>query len=123
MPLMLPEVMRIENLNDYKVHFAKWNGSHQPLDVFTRDRREWQGWQEYRPDRDDFNRRYIFSLASFYHEPDTWLFGGIYEVVERLPGRYVVRLSEIASSFIGRLKLRSSYRARGLPDLLYQLDC
>lgn len=47
MPIMLREVFEIENLNDYKVHFAKWNGSHQPLDVFTRDRREWQGWQEY----------------------------------------------------------------------------
>ncbi len=85
---------------------------HRPLDVFTRNRNEWQGWQEYRPNRDDFNRRHIFSLASFYHEPDTWLFGGVYEVVERLPDRYVVRLSEIASTFIGRLKLRSSYKGR-----------
>ncbi len=104
--------MLIENLNEYKVHFAKWNGSNQPLDVFTRDRREWQGWQEYRPERDDFNRRYIFSLASFYHEADTWLFGGIYEVVNRLSDRYIVQLSDVASDFIGRLKLRSPYKGR-----------
>jgi hypothetical protein len=109
---MLENFMLIENLNEYKVHFAKWNGSNQPLDVFTRDRREWQGWQEYRPERDDFNRRYIFSLVSFYHEADTWLFGGIFEVVNRLSDRYIVQLSDIASEFIGRLKLRSPYKGR-----------
>jgi hypothetical protein len=112
MPIPLQEVFEIENLTDDKVHFAKWNGSHEPLDVFTRDRREWQGWQEYRTERDDFNRRYIFSLASFYHEPDTWLFGGVFEVVERLADRYVVQLSGISDAFIGRLKLRSPYKGR-----------
>jgi hypothetical protein len=112
MSIMLQDVFQIENLNEYKVHFAKWNGTHQPLDVFTRDRREWQGWQEYRPERDDFNRQYVFSLASFYHEPDTWLFGGVYEVTERHPDRYVVKLSHIAAGFIGRLKLRSPYKGR-----------
>jgi hypothetical protein len=112
MPIMLRDVIQIDNLSDYKVHFAKWNGTHQPLDVFTRDRSEWQGWQEYRPERDGFNRPYIFSLASFYHEPETWLFGGAYKVVDRRPERYVVELSEIAAAFIGRLKLRSPYRGR-----------
>ena len=97
MAIMLQDVLQIEQLNDYKVHFAKWNGTSQPLDVFTRDRREWQGWQEYRPERDDFNRPYVFSLASFYHEPDTWLFGGVYEVIERRSDRYVVHLSHIAA--------------------------
>jgi hypothetical protein len=53
MPIMARFVLQIENLSDYKVHFAKWNGGHQPVDVFTRDRREWQGWEEYRPERDD----------------------------------------------------------------------
>jgi hypothetical protein len=35
----------------------------------VRDKREWQGWQEYRPAPDDFNRPFIFSLIQFYHEP------------------------------------------------------
>src|SRR5258705_12563266 len=93
MPILLQDILPIEALNEYKVHFAKWNKQHEPLDVFTRDRQEWQSWQEYRPERDDFNRRYIFSLAHFYHEPDTWLFGGIYEVLQRHTDRYEVQLS------------------------------
>lgn len=109
---MLRDVLRIENLTAHKVHFAKWNQQHEPLDVFTRDRQEWQGWQEYRPQRDEFNRPYIFSLAHFYHEPGTWLFGGIYEVTNRLADRYQVQLTSTATPFIGRLKLRSPYKHR-----------
>ncbi len=112
MPIMLRDVLRIESLTDYKVHFAKWNQEHQPLDVFTRDRQEWQGWQEHRPERDDFNRQFIFPLASFYHETGTWLFGGVYEVIERHPDKYVVQQSAFAAELIGRLRLRSPYSGR-----------
>jgi hypothetical protein len=45
MKIMLREIFPIVNLKDFKVHFAKWNKISQPLDVFTKDRREWQGWQ------------------------------------------------------------------------------
>ena len=114
MPIMLREILPIETLRDYKIHFAVWNGTHQPLDVFTRDRREWQRWQEYRPARDDFNRQFIFALAHFYHEPGTWLFGGVYEVTDRSGKEYVVRLSEFAAPFIGRLRLRSPYKDRNI---------
>ena len=37
MPIMLQNVLRIENLRDYKIHFAVWNQVHQPLDVFLGD--------------------------------------------------------------------------------------
>jgi hypothetical protein len=112
MKIMLKQILPIENLNEYKIHFAKWNQHNQPLDVFTKDRHEWQGWQEYRPHKDEFNRSLIFSLASFYHEPETWLFGGIFKVLARRADRYEVQLTEIASELVGRLKLRSSYNAR-----------
>jgi hypothetical protein len=112
MKIMLKEVVSIEKLNEYKVHFAKWNQRNQPLDVFTKDRREWQGWQEYRKGRNEFNRPLIFSLASFYHEPATWLFGGVFRVLKRHEHRYEVKLTEIGAGFIGRLKLRSPYSAR-----------
>ena len=65
MTILLSDIFPITNLKDYKVHFAKWNQKNQPLDVLTKDRQEWQGWQEYFPGRDDFNRPLIFSLASF----------------------------------------------------------
>lgn len=100
------------NLAEYKVHFARWNGDTQPLDAWVRDRAEWVAWQEYRPAKNDFNRRRILSFMSFYHEPDTWLFGGVFEVKDRLPERYVVAETEELSPFIGRLKVTSSYRDR-----------
>jgi len=108
MKIMLKQVMPIEKLNDYKVHFAKWNQRNQPLDVFTKDRREWQGWQEYRKKTNWFNRPLIFSLANFYREPSTWLFGGIFRVLKRQEHRYEVKLTDIGAGFIGRLRLRSS---------------
>ena len=102
----------MEKPDDYKVHFARWNGDSQPLEVFVRDKAEWQGWQEYRPSRNDFNRQFIFSLIQFYHETDAWLFGGIFRVVARHEDRYEVKLADLGSGFTGRLKLHSTYRGR-----------
>ena len=112
MPIMLREIWPIENTCDYKIHFARWNDRQQPLLVWARDAEEWQGWQEYRPGRDDFNRSLIFALMQFYHERDAWLFGGIYRVLARHDDRYDVELTEHGESLIGRLKLGSPYRAR-----------
>jgi hypothetical protein len=112
MTIKLTDIWKIDTPTLFKVHFARWNKSHQPLDVFVRDRQEWQEWQEYFPGRNDFNRQYIFSLVRFYHEPDIWLFGGIYEVLSRSADGYEVNLTEAGSGLIGRLKLRSSYRER-----------
>lgn len=112
MPIMLRNIWPIDNLQDYKIHFARWNQHSEPLEVFARDRREWQGWQEYRPGRDDFNRPLIFSLIQFYHEQDTWLFGGVYRVLERHTDRYVVELTDNGANMIGRLKLLYPYRNR-----------
>ena len=43
MTILLKGIWPIEKLDDYKVHFARWNGSAQPLEVFVRDKAEWQG--------------------------------------------------------------------------------
>ena len=112
MTILLKELLPLANLGDYKVHFAKWNQQNQPLDVFTKDRHEWQGWQEYRPARNDFNRPLIFSLARFYHEPSTWLFCGVFRVLARHETRYEVELTDIAEGLIGRLKIISPYDSR-----------
>ena len=48
----------------------------------------------------------------FYHEEDIWLFGGIFRVTARFADRYEVELTEELEGFIGRLKIRSSYRGR-----------
>jgi len=46
-------------LTSYKVHFARWNKFEGPLEVWVRDKDEWQDWQEYRPSRDEFNRPHV----------------------------------------------------------------
>lgn len=112
MTIRLADIWSIAEPHQYKLHFARWNGENQPLEVWARDRREWQGWQEYRPARDDFNRPSIFSLIQFYHELDIWLFGGVFRVVARHLDRYEVELAEEGNGFLGRLKLRSAYRER-----------
>jgi len=112
MAISLRDIWQITNLTDYKIHFARWNGNVQPLEVWSRNKKEWHEWQEYRPGRDDFNRPNIFALVDFYHEQDIWLFGGVFRVVARLKDRYEVELTNVGKSFIGRLKLRSPYRGR-----------
>lgn len=110
--IRLADIWPVAAPETYKLHFARWNGENQPLEVWARDKREWQGWQEYRPARDDFNRLYIFSLVQFYHETDIWLFGGVFRVLARHPDRYEVELTNEGEDFLGRLKLRSTYRER-----------
>lgn len=112
MTILLKDIWPIEDPANYKAHFARWNGEEQPLEAFVRDRREWQGWQEYRPGRNEFNRPFIFSVIQFYHEADAWLFGGVFRVVARHGDRYEVELTDVGRSFIGRVKLYSSYRGR-----------
>jgi hypothetical protein len=90
---------------DYKLHLACWNGYDQPLDVYLRSRDEWDGWNSYRGTRDDFSRRYIVSFMEFYHERDSWLYGGTYEVLERGGERYRIQLLPEGRELIGRLKI------------------
>jgi hypothetical protein len=110
--IRLADIWPIAAPETYKLHFARWDQVNQPLEVWARSRDEWKGWQEYRPARDDFNRPLIFALIQFYHEPDTWLFGGVFRVLNLFPDRYAVELTREGEGFIGRLKLGSPYRNR-----------
>jgi len=110
--IQLSDIWPIEEPEQYKLHFARWNRINRPLEVWVRDKREWQGWQEYRKDTNFFNRPFIFTLIQFYHEPDVWLFGGVFRVLERHPDRYEVELTTQGEGFLGRLKLKSTYRER-----------
>lgn len=120
--ILLRDIWPIENVDDYKVHFARCfkEKKIEPLDEWVRDRSAWQEWQEFYPNMDDFNRPFIFSLMKFYHEAeaDTWLFGGIFRVIalhedqNRINGHYYeVELTPALEPFIGRLKLHYSYGA------------
>jgi len=109
MSIKLIDILPINELHDYKLHLACWNGKSQPLDVFVRSKEEWECWNTWRGKKNDFNREYIFSLIDFYSEPGIWLFGGIYKVLSRDPRNnahsYKVKLMESSQEFIGRLKV------------------
>lgn len=116
----LSDLVAVKLPEDYKVHLANWNGRHHPLDVFVRDKAEWQNWNAWRGDKDDFNRKYIFSLIDCYQEKNIWLFGGVYEVLARDSAKkaysYTVKLTEQFQGMIGRLKVHFNRpgRARAL---------
>lgn len=114
-------------LNRYKLHLASWNGYEQPLNVYLSDWDQWVGWNEWRGGKNDFNRKYIFSLIQFYHEPNKWLFGGIFEVKERYENwhetkvGYKVELKKIHTDLIGRLIIDFN-RYRGLRGRSFLLE-
>lgn len=106
-PIHLDDVMPIpeEERRRFKLHLASWNGKEHPLDVYVTDRDRWLGWNRWRGNRNDWTRKYIFSLIDFYHERDKWLFGGVFEVTGRLATGYEIRPVEKYERFNGRLML------------------
>ncbi|MFA5904759.1 MAG: GIY-YIG nuclease family protein [Desulfobacula sp.] len=111
------QIIRIDESNQYKFHAARWNGDDQPLDVYVRDKKEWFNWNTWRNKKDEFSRKYIFSLIDFYPESDMWLFGGIYEVLKRndIPNSHSYEIKELSqySGYVGRLKIRLKKPSRG----------
>ncbi|MCG6567995.1 GIY-YIG nuclease family protein [Tessaracoccus sp. ZS01] len=103
----------------YKVHFAVWNQMTHPIDVLAADQEEWQGWNSWRSVNNDFNREFIFSVAQDKHDATLWLFGGIWEVLERRPEQhahsYTVALREdLMGPFIRRLWIRHKRSGRNI---------
>jgi len=105
-------LLEIENLQEYKFHAARNNNVDEPLDVFLRDRSEWDGWNRWRREKDEFNRDYVVSFIKFYPERETWLFGGIYKILGRRPEKrahnYDIELTDKGKDLIGRLKITAA---------------
>lgn len=103
--LALPD----EVVNDCKIHFAKYNGDVDPLDLFLNNPEEIKGWNEWRGDKNDFNKTYIFTVVQFPKRRDRWLFVGIYKVIKRYDDYgdtehgYDVELTDLCKDLIGRL--------------------
>ena len=108
-----------QDIRKYKLHLAAWNGYEHPLDVFTRDRDEWKGWNKWRKNKNEFNREYIFTLIPDYHRPGKYIFGGVFKVIERFSDYtetevgYKVELAEQYKELIGRLVV-DFYRYQGM---------
>lgn len=122
-------ILNIEEseLSEYKLHLACWNGDEQPLNVYLADWNRWISWNQWRGGKNDFNRTYIFSLIQFYHEPNKWLFGGVFKVKERHSNweetkiGYEVELQELHKDMIGRLIIDFN-RYQGLRGRSFKLE-
>lgn len=113
---LLPEGF---NPRQYKVHFAVWNQVKYPIDVLASNQEEWQGWNSWRSVKDDFNREFVFSVAQDKHDATLWLFGGIWEVLERRSTQqahsYTVALREdLMGPFVRRLWIRHKRSGRNI---------
>jgi len=112
--IKVTDILDLEAPEKYKVHAPTRSCDGHPLDAFVSDENAWIGWNQYRPSRNDFNRPYIFTMMEFYPKPKprTWLFGGIFEVVERKEDSYVVKELEKYKKYTGRLLLNLEYNDR-----------
>ena len=100
--------IKADDLKDYKVHFAIGGTDKlKPYKKFLIDAfREWQEEQSNK----NFSRKYVLSLI--YYEKNTWLFGGVYEVLSQDPQpikkenwdgwKYETRLVPVQTDLIGR---------------------
>jgi len=113
-----------------KLHCAVYDGDAYPIDVLSNDPDGWKGWNSYRSNKNDFNRPFIFSLAQDKHDLSLWLFGGIWEVLERGPEQYtqsykVALREDMMGPFIRRLYIRlalgSRQRRRKMESLLAEM--
>lgn len=115
--ISIQEVLKLEDTSHYKFHCARWNGERQPLDVYVEDKNTWLEWNTWRSSKNEFTRKYIFSLIDFYPENNVWLFGGIYEVLDRpnIPNSHSYKIRELTeySSYVGRLKVYLPKPSRG----------
>ncbi len=114
----IQEILKIEKPSKYKFHCARYSGEAEPLDVYVDNKEAWFRWNTWFGNRDDFSRKYIFSLIDFYSEKNTWLFGGIYEVINRpskrdTKPRYTIKELTEYSHFVGRLKVQLPNPSRG----------
>ena len=120
--IQLSDIIRIDEPNRYKLHLACRNRDWiNPLDLFVSDPDEWLGWNRWRGYKNDWTREFVFSLMEFYLKSDSWLFGGIFRVVERHEDHYELEELEEYKRFVGRVIL-SFHRYKGMRGRAYYLE-
>lgn len=121
-PIMLADLVPLENPEDYKLHLSSTSveGVH-PLDDYIADRDYWIGWNEWKGSRNEWTRKYVFSFIEFYPIANAYLFGGVFEVMERLPEKYVVKEVPEFEKWEGRL-ICKFHRYRGMRGRAFYLE-
>ncbi|WP_027128614.1 GIY-YIG nuclease family protein [Fusobacterium perfoetens] len=98
----------LTDLNDmnYRFHLAK-PASERPSDVLARSREDWLGWQIYKErengERFPYPVKYIFSFAQL--SGNEFIFGGIFEILDRSGKEYKVKYVDKYQDLIGRVVL------------------
>ena len=121
-PIKLTDIIPVPNPTDFKLHLACANteGTH-PLNEYVEDRSKWIGWNEWRGDKNEWNRPYIFSFIHYYPLSNAYLFGGVFEIKDRLPDEYVIEEEPAYSKWEGRL-VCSFFRYQGLRGRAFKLE-
>ena len=120
--ITMQDVIRVDNLEQYKLHLASWNGDEHPLDVFVADHNAWIGWNKWKnKDKNDWTREFVFSVIEFYPRTDSWLFGGVFEVIDRHEDRYELEEVGDYKKFVGRVIL-SFHRYQGMRGRAFLLE-
>jgi hypothetical protein len=122
MNLLLTDLLTVDHPNQYKLHLACENEEHiRPLDRYVSGREHWVGWNQWRGNRNDWTRPYIFSLMEFYPRTGRWLFGGVFKLLDRGKKGYKLETVEAYRKFKGRL-LFTFKRYRGMRGRAFYLE-
>jgi hypothetical protein len=120
--IRLKDIIKIEDPARHKLHLACRNEDWvSPLDEYVADYKNWLGWNEWRGNRNDWTRDFVFSLMEFYPRSDAWLFGGVFRVLERYEDHYVLEEIDDYKKFVGRVIL-SFHRYQGMRGRSYYLE-
>lgn len=78
---------------------------------------KYRGWDYTtdKPLKDDFNRKFIFTLIKDYTRYNKYIFGGVFEVIKRINDEYgyIVKHSEQYKALTGRLIVNFDFKQRG----------
>lgn len=87
----------------FRFHMAKTEPSGStPLQALAHSDGEWEGWQLYRgKEKERFTKPFVVTFAQV--SDDRFLFGGLYEIVDRSGEDYAVERKSDLQEFIGRL--------------------
>lgn len=121
----IQDIFTLEDLNKYKLHLGCYNGEEHPLDVYLRNEIDWKHWNEWRNPstyKNEWNRDFIFSLIQFYPKNNTWLFGGIFRVIDRPENSdYIIEEINTYKKYTGRLLLNFE-RYKGMRGRSFLLE-
>lgn len=118
----LNDILSIAEPGEFKLHLAGMNDDEtHPLDEYLKDEKLWIGWNEWRGNKNDWNRPYILSFMEYYPRTDAWLFGGGFRVKSRLPTKYVLEPIGELEKYKYRL-VASFHRYQGMRGRAFLLE-